>query len=276
MNKAVDKARSYYDSEDADRFYELVWGGEDIHIGLYEPENISVREASRRTVMRMADMVSEHLRPGVPVLDLGAGYGGAARFLASQFGVQVVCLNLSEVENQKNLEKNQRAGLDDRIRVVTGNFEDLDFPDHSFPLVWSEDAILHSGEKEKVFSEVARVLQKGGSFVFTDPMQVDDCPPGVLEPIYDRIHLNSMGSLGSYDSILSQLGLRQEKVLDFTPFLVLHYSRVRDEILGRRDFLCQHISEAFLDRMVEGLGHWIEGGKRGFLFWGILHYRRIR
>ena len=32
---AHDVAAHYYDSSDADQFYELVWGGEDIHIGLY-------------------------------------------------------------------------------------------------------------------------------------------------------------------------------------------------------------------------------------------------
>ena len=29
-------AATYYDSSDADRFYAEIWGGEDIHIGLYE------------------------------------------------------------------------------------------------------------------------------------------------------------------------------------------------------------------------------------------------
>ena len=32
----VEKAREYYNSDDADKFYYDVWGGEDIHIGLYE------------------------------------------------------------------------------------------------------------------------------------------------------------------------------------------------------------------------------------------------
>ena len=29
-------ARGYYNSDDADGFYSTIWGGEDIHIGLYE------------------------------------------------------------------------------------------------------------------------------------------------------------------------------------------------------------------------------------------------
>ena len=32
---AATTAASYYDSTDADHFYADIWGGEDIHIGLY-------------------------------------------------------------------------------------------------------------------------------------------------------------------------------------------------------------------------------------------------
>ena len=35
-SSAVSTAREYYNSEDADNFYFAIWGGEDIHIGLYD------------------------------------------------------------------------------------------------------------------------------------------------------------------------------------------------------------------------------------------------
>ena len=35
-SEAASTAANYYDSDDADRFYAGIWGGEDIHIGLYE------------------------------------------------------------------------------------------------------------------------------------------------------------------------------------------------------------------------------------------------
>ncbi len=53
----MDTAREYYNSTDADRFYATIWGGEDIHIGLYESENDSIVDASRRTVEKMAATV---------------------------------------------------------------------------------------------------------------------------------------------------------------------------------------------------------------------------
>jgi sarcosine/dimethylglycine N-methyltransferase len=188
----VDTARDYYNSEDADNFYATIWGGEDIHVGLYQDTNEPIFDASRRTVEYMASKLT--LSQTTRVLDVGSGYGGAARFLAKTYGCHVTALNLSEVENERNRMLTEKAGLNDLIDVADGSFEDLTYSDDSFDVVWSQDAILHSGDREQVLAEVYRVLKPGGTFVFTDPMQSNTCPDGVLQPILDRIHLETLGS----------------------------------------------------------------------------------
>lgn len=35
-SEVVETARDYYNSPDADNFYFHIWGGEDIHVGLYD------------------------------------------------------------------------------------------------------------------------------------------------------------------------------------------------------------------------------------------------
>ena len=62
----VDTTRDYYDSPDADNFYFHVWGGEDIHVGIYLSDGEPIRDASHRTVRRMVDALDlTHLRyPG--------------------------------------------------------------------------------------------------------------------------------------------------------------------------------------------------------------------
>ena len=45
-SQAVRTAQEYYNSEDADTFYATIWGGEDIHIGLYESEDEPIADAS--------------------------------------------------------------------------------------------------------------------------------------------------------------------------------------------------------------------------------------
>ena len=264
-------ARDYYNSEDADNFYFLIWGGEDIHIGFYADEDESISAASRRTVEHLAVALGN---PGADaqVLDLGSGFGGAARFLAGTYECSVTALNLSEVENERHRQMNREVGLDDRIEVIDGSFEDIPCDDGAFDIVWSQDAILHSGRRDRVLAEVDRVLKKGGEFIFTDPMQADDCPDGVLQPILDRIHLETLGSPGFYMDQARQLGWRDEGFHDFTPHLVTHYTRVLEETEIEAQRLLDVISEDYIEHMKAGLTHWIEGGQRGYLVWGVFHF----
>lgn len=78
---ATDVARSYYNSTDADTFYHTLWGGEDLHIGIYTSEDDGIATASRRTVEHMA-AIAGPITSETMMLDMGAGYSGAARYLA--------------------------------------------------------------------------------------------------------------------------------------------------------------------------------------------------
>jgi sarcosine/dimethylglycine N-methyltransferase len=108
--------------------------------------------------------------------------------------------------------------------------------------------------------------------VFTDIMQADDCPEGVLQPILDRIHLDSLGSLSFYRGTASELGLEDLGFEDHTPHLSRHYSRVLNETEKRRHELEGYVSPQYIERMKTGLRHWIEGGRKGWLQWGALRF----
>jgi sarcosine/dimethylglycine N-methyltransferase len=270
---AVATAREYYNSDDADNFYATIWGGEDIHVGLYESDSESIIDASHRTVRHMASLLKD-LGNDIKVLDIGAGYGGAARYLASTFGCSVIALNLSEKENQRDREINAERGLSDQIEVVDGSFEAIPVDDNSVDVVWSQDAILHSGQREKVIQEVARVLKPGGQFIFTDPMQSDNCPEGVLQPILDRIHLSSLGSPAFYREMANKNGMSEVLFEEQTQQLVNHYSRVLQETERQTAELQKTVSGEYIERMKKGLGHWIEGGNNGYLAWGIFVFEK--
>lgn len=268
----VRQAQDYYNSDDADRFYFNIWGGEDIHIGLYDGEKYSIFEASHRTVNRMADAIGAKVGPDTRILDIGAGYGGSARALVKRFGCKVTCLNLSEVQNERNRQMNREQGLDDRIEVFDGNFEDLPFPDDAFEVVWCQDSILHSGRREKVFQEVDRVLKPGGVFLFTDIMQREPADPERLQPVYDRIHLPSLGSIEAFDGYAESLGWKRDLFDDLSEQLPNHYQSVHDELERRRGRVEGDISDAYIDRMLSGLRHWVAAGRDGLLKWGIVRY----
>ena len=184
------------------------------------------------------------------------------------------CLNLSETQNTRNRELNAQGKYSLVINVVDGSFEDIPTPDGSVDVVWSQDAILHSGNREKVFEEVHRVLAPGGQFIFTDPMQSDTCPQEALQPILDRIHLDSLGSIPRYKDMLLGLGFKELAIENYTEQLSTHYRRVLEEVLANQWSLVRVCSEDYIERMKSGLQHWIDGGKGGHLTWGILHFQK--
>jgi sarcosine/dimethylglycine N-methyltransferase len=272
-SEAVDIARDYYNSGDADNFYYEIWGGEDIHIGLYVNDLEPIADASARTVATMGKQLGP-IDSGSKLADLGAGYGGSARWLAKTFGCHISCVNLSEVQNDRNREISASAKLSHLIDVYDASFEAVPLEDRSMDYVWSQDSILHAGDRAKVFDEVNRILKPGGEFIFTDPMQADDCPEGVLQPVLDRLHLDSLGSFAYYRKLAKKLGWEELRIVDLTPQLVQHYTRVRQELAGRRDKLGDRISDEYVDRMLLGLKNWVDAGSTGHIAWGILHFRK--
>jgi len=270
---AVELAETYYDSSEADAFYKHFWGGEDIHIGLYDTPDEAIAPASHRTVARMASKLAG-LNGDANVLDLGAGYGGSARHISGLSGCRVTCLNISETQNALNREKNASQGLEDRISVKHGSFEDVPEPDALYDIVWSQDAFLHSADRPRVLDEINRVLKPGGEVIFTDPMQADDCPDGVLQPILDRIHLATMGSFAFYKAEFEARGFETVELENITNQLRNHYSRVREELENNYEHAVSLSGREYVDNMIRGLGHWVDGADKGYLAWGILHFRK--
>lgn len=264
--------QNYYDSSDADTFYRLLWGGEDIHIGLYEDPDEDVFSASRRTVERLCAHLEDHLGAGQRVLDIGSGYGGLARALAQRFDCHATGLNISEVQNAYGRERTADANLADKVDIAWGNFEDMPFEDASFEVVVSMDAMLHSGHRERVVAEAARVLKSGGRFLFTDVLQDERATPEDLEPVLKRIHLDSMGTWSFYEQAAADHGLTPWLREEHSEHLATHYARVLRELETRWDDLKGAVSEAYMENARTGLNHWIAAGREGRLAWGLQGY----
>lgn len=266
------ESEAYYDSGDADAFYSMIWGGEDIHVGCYG-ETSDIRAASIETVDRMSRRLS-NLDAATSVLDLGSGYGGSARRLTTQHGCTVTCVNISDAQNQTNREKNRRAGLESKIRVIHGSFDNVPVADSTYDVVWLQDAILHASDRRKVLEEAFRVLKPGGELVFTDPMQADDVPDGVLQPVYDRLNLADLGSMRFYREVAFSVGFEVLDQTNLVHYLRTHYDRVREELEARRPELEQESSPEYLDKMLVGLKNWVDAADSGHLAWGIQHFRK--
>ncbi|MDF3293078.1 SAM-dependent methyltransferase [Streptomyces silvisoli] len=271
---AADAARDYYNCADVDGFYTSVWGGEDIHTGVYEHPDEPVARATRRADAEVASRVADLLGPGRTVLDLGSGYGGAARYLAQSFGCRVVALNISDVQNRRHRALNARHGLDALIDVVTGSFDDIPAPNGRFDVVWTQEALVHSGDRAHMLSEAVRVLSPGGALVLTDVMAADDAHQEALRPVCERLNVTDLPTPDFVRVQLARLGLGQVRFDDLSENLLPHYARLTEQVRRNGEELTGAVGEEYLDRLRANLPLWVHACEDGLLSWGIFHGRR--
>ncbi len=100
------------------------------------------------------------LEPGMRVLDIGCGWGGAARYMAEKYDVEVVGVSVS---------KEQIALANERAEGLNVSYKYADYRDlnEEFDRIFSIGMFEHVGYKNyKTFFEVAhRCLKDGGLFV---------------------------------------------------------------------------------------------------------------
>lgn len=274
-SEAVKIAQTYYDGTETDRLYATIWGGEHIHYGIYNQPDEPIHDASQRTVETIAQTL-ENLNQNSRVIDLGAGYGGAARYLAKTYGCSVCCLNLSELQNQRNRQLNQEQNLEKLIEVTQGSFEHIPYGDNSFDIIWSQDAILHSSDRTQVLKEVKRVLKSGGELIFTDPMQSETCPPGVLKPAFERLGISNMGSYHFYSQTAQDLGFEELNFIDLSANVPIHYRRFGEEVRKRYQEVVRITSPEFADKTLKSIEPWIDYYQKNYMQWGILHFRLLQ
>ena len=114
------------------------------------------------------------LKSGHLVLDVGAGLGGPARTLASQFGARVVAVNC--VETQHDGLRRLNAGDYAANRRITPILHDVDsagFPVDRVDAVWSMNMLYHLTDHDTFVSECARVLPRNGVLMIDDWMLTD-------------------------------------------------------------------------------------------------------
>lgn len=102
------------------------------------------------------------------VLDVGCGIGGSCRYLVSSFGCRTVGVDLTPEYIESARMLTSRVGLDEKAEFHEASALGLPFEDESFDVVWTEHAQMNIADKAAFYGEIARVLRRGGRFLFHD------------------------------------------------------------------------------------------------------------
>jgi|SRR5579863_507649 len=102
------------------------------------------------------------------VLDVGAGLGGPARWLMAHYRCEVVCVDLTEEFCEAARMLNDLTGY--QPEIVCGDILGLQLADESFDVAWAQNAFMNIEDKERLFTELNKVLKPGGRLVFQELM----------------------------------------------------------------------------------------------------------
>jgi cyclopropane-fatty-acyl-phospholipid synthase len=125
----------------------------------YWPKEVSNLEESQKAKL---DLVAKklNLKPGMKVLDIGCGWGGAAKYFAETHNVRVIGITISK--EQASLARETCAGLDVDIRLA--DYRELN---EKFDAIYSIGMFEAVGYKNyrKYFKVVRHCLEKEGTFL---------------------------------------------------------------------------------------------------------------
>ena len=182
------------------RFYAIDWG--DTATNNYgfapaegdHPQRFQ-HQMYRELLKRLA--LKRPLEPAVRLLEVSCGRGGGLNaFLAAapgKFDATGLDVAASAIAFCR-----RTYGESETLHFVEGSALDLPFPDGSFDVVLNVEASNDYGDRPRFFAEVARVLKKGGIFLYADTFR-----PGRAEEMQRDI--DSAGFDAAFDDITANV-----------------------------------------------------------------------
>jgi SAM-dependent methyltransferase len=280
---STSRAKGYYDSDDAQKFYNNIWGEETIHLGRYDllteddkkqPMATQVGKAQalheEHFIKLIKAKTSDQSQPQLRIVDLGCGYGGLLRRLCdndmvwSGVGCDIsgkMCAQARRLNAEQRVEK--------VLTILEESYLDVSVPAESADMVISMDALLHVGpdRQRRAIQEAARILRPGGWIIFTDIMQQEDVDAVEMQPIYDRINLSKMGTVSNYKSALEEVGFTHFEHTPHSANVASHYGSVLKVLQAKGDSL--GISPEYRQSMEKGLTTWCELAPKNIV-WGFV------
>ena len=101
------------------------------------------------------------------ILDVGCGSGVSTMELAELCNGRIVALDIDEHALNRLDARIKKAGLSHRMRTLKRSMLDMDFPEQSFDIIWSEGSIYVVGF-EKGLREWSRFLKPKGFLMVHD------------------------------------------------------------------------------------------------------------
>jgi ubiquinone/menaquinone biosynthesis C-methylase UbiE len=134
----------------------------------------------RKSTVELSELLQ--IKPTDNILDVGSGPGGAARYLASQYGCHVVGLDLTPSYVSLAAKLSELVGFQEFNEFKSGNALEMPFENNRFDIVWAEHVQMNISRKEEFISEISRVLRPSGCLAINEVFRGEKGDPYLPAP----------------------------------------------------------------------------------------------
>lgn len=181
---------------------------------------------ARQATIDFADQLD--LVPGMHLLDIGCGLGGASRYFAEERGCRVSGIDLTPEFVGTAEWLAQQVKLADRVSYRVGSALALPFEAASFDGAYMLHVGMNIEDKARVFAEVRRTLKPGGIFGIYDVMrETNDGALSFPVPWASSPDMSFVESAAAYRRILEGAGFAVQKERSRRTFAIEFFRQMR-------------------------------------------------
>ncbi|XP_010533969.1 PREDICTED: phosphomethylethanolamine N-methyltransferase [Tarenaya hassleriana] len=206
------------------------------------------------------------LKPEQKVLDVGCGIGGGDFYMAENFDVHVVGIDLSV--NMISFALERAIGLKCSVEFEVADCTTKTYPDNSFDVIYSRDTILHIQDKPALFRTFFKWLKPGGKVLISDYCRSAKTPSlEFAEYIKQRGY--DLHDVQAYGQMLKDAGFDDVIAEDRTDQFMQVLQRELDKVEMEKEEFIRDFSEEDYDDIVGGWKAKLERSASGEQKWGL-------
>ncbi|XP_018590166.2 phosphoethanolamine methyltransferase [Scleropages formosus] len=222
------------------------------------------------TTKEFVDLLN--LSSGQKVLDVGCGIGGGDFYMARNYGIEVLGMDLSSNMVEIAMERAIKEKLP-LVQFEVGDATKRMFAEESFDVIYSRDTILHISDKLNLFRRFHSWLKPGGKVLISDYC-CGEMPwsPEFQEYVKQRGY--TLLTPDQYGQVLEKAGFVRVRVEDRTA----QFSQVLKTELERtenmREEFIEEFSEEEYNAVVTGWREKLQRCEKGEQRWGLFYAER--
>lgn len=201
------------------------------------------------TTRAQADHIAEslELRPGMQLLEVGAGSGWPGLLLSSMTGCNVTLLDLPLNALNQAIERAAEDQISERVRAVAGSGSALPFENACFDRLSHSDVLCCLPAKLQMLQECRRVATEGARMHFAVILPAQKLSPSEYQEALD-VGPPSIDAPDGYEPLLLESGWQIMDRIDVSSEYQQSLQKLVDGLTGNKPELQASFGDEFVSR----------------------------